>query len=383
MFLKNVNRTIKTHAGDPFDGAPREDLMRVKAAVFLSFVMVPALLAGSPALAQNAAAFFKGREVKLIVGTGAGGGYDTYARLTARFLPKHMPGNPLFVVQTMPGASGVKAVNYLYAAAPKDGSVIATFNNSMAVYQALGQPGIQFKCEELSWIGSLSEVVNTIAVWHTAGVRTIEDAKQKEIIMGATGAGGTMATYPALLNGALGTRFKIVTGYEAGHQVDMAMERGEVQGRGSNPWASYKAVRPDWVRDGKIVPLVQVGMTKDADLPHVPRLVDLATNDEQRRMFEFVSTDVAMERPYAGPPGMPADRLQAYRRGFEQMTKDPEFLAVVKQQDLDINLHTGEEVEKMVRHTTSTPPEIIAKVKEAVALKDAARRSGAAQGAGE
>jgi tripartite-type tricarboxylate transporter receptor subunit TctC len=357
--------------------------MRGKAALCLSAVLLPALLAGSVARSQDATGFFKGRELRLIVGTGAGGGYDAYARVVARFLPKHIAGNPTIIVQTMPGASGVKAVNYLYAAAPKDGSVIATFNNSMAVYQALGQPGIQFKCEELSWIGSLSEVVNTIAVWHTSGVRTVEDAKHKEIVMGATGAGGTMATYPALLNGALGTKFKIVTGYEAGHQVDMAMERGEVQGRGSNPWASYKAVRPDWVREGKIVPLVQVGMTKDPELPDVPRLVDLATNDEQRRMFEFVSTDVAMERPYAGPPGVPADRLAAYRQGFEQMAKDPEFLAVAKHQDMDINLHTGEQVEKMVHHTTSTPPEIIAKVKAAVALKDAARRSGAPPGTGE
>jgi tripartite-type tricarboxylate transporter receptor subunit TctC len=160
----------------------------------------------------------------------------------------------------------------------------------------------------------------------------------------------------------------------------MAMERGEVQGRGSNPWASYKAVRPDWVRDGKIVPLVQIGMTRDPDLPHVPRLVDLATNDEQRRMFEFVSTDVAMERPYAGPPGIPADRLQIYRRGFEHMAKDPEFLAIAQKQDMDINLHTGEQVQKMVEYTTSTPPDIVAKVKAAVALKDSGKA--AAQGGG-
>ena len=336
-----------------------------------ALIVLPALLAAAPALGDDA--FFKGREVKLIVGTGAGGGYDTYARLVARFLPKHMPGNPTVVVQTMPGASGVKAVNYLYSAAPKDGSVIATFNNSMAVYQALGQPGIQFKCEELSWIGSLSEVVNTIAVWHTAGVRTIEDAKRMEVVMGATGAGGTMAGYPALLNGALGTKFKIVTGYEGGNQVDLAMERGEVQGRGSNPWASYKAVRPDWVRDGKIVPLVQIGMTRDPDLPNVPRLVDLATNDEQRRMFEFVSTDVAMERPYAAPPAIPADRLQTLRRGFEAMTKDSEFLATAQKQDMDINLHTGEQVQKMVERTTGTPPEIVAKVKAAMTLKGDAK----------
>jgi tripartite-type tricarboxylate transporter receptor subunit TctC len=350
-----------------------------KTMVFHSAVMLlPIWFSAAPALGDEV--FFKGRELKLIVGTGAGGGYDTYARLVARYLPKHMPGNPTVVVQTMPGASGVKAVNYLYSAAPKDGSIIATFNNSMAVYQALGQPGIQFKCEELSWIGSLSEVVNTIAVWHTTGARTIEDAKHKEIIMGATGAGGTMAGYPALLNGTVGTKFKIVTGYEGGNQVDMAMERGEVQGRGSNPWASYKAVRPDWVRDGKIVPLVQVGMTRDPDLPNVPRLVDLATSDEQRRMFEFVSTDVAMERPYAGPPGMPADRLQSYRRGFEQMVKDPEFLTTAEKQDMDINLHTGEQVQKMVERTTSTPPEIVTKVKAAMTVKGGAKPSASSGG---
>ncbi len=334
-------------------------------------VLLPALLAATPAFGDEA--FFKGREVKLIVGTGAGGGYDTYARLVARYLPKHLPGQPVVVVQTMPGASGVKAVNYLYSAAPKDGSVIATFNNSMAFYQTIGQPGIQFKCEELSWIGSLSEVVNPMAVWHTAGVRTIEDVKSKEVVMGATGAGGTMAGYPALLNGTIGTKFKIVTGYEGGNQVDLAMERGEVQGRGSNPWASYKAVRPDWVREGKIIPLVQIGMTRDPDLPNVPRLIDLAANDEQRRMFEFVSTDVAMERPYAAPPGIPADRLNAYRRGFEQMVKDAEFLATAQKQDMDINLHTGEQVEKMVQRTTSTPQENVAKVKAAMATKGEAK----------
>ena len=164
-----------------------------------------------------------------------------------------------------------------------------------------------------------------------------------------------------------------VTGYEGGNQVDMAMERGEVQGRGSNPWASYKAVRPDWVRDGKIVPLVQIGMTRDADLPDVPRLIDLATTDEQRRMFEFVSTDVAMERPFAAPPAIPAERLQAYRRGLEQMTKDPEFLASAQKQDMDINLHSGEQVQQMVIKTTSTLPDIVAKVKAAATVKDSGK----------
>lgn len=331
------------------------------------------LITGSSGVALCSDGFFADREVKLIVGTGTGGGYDLYARQVARFLGKHVVGYPVFVVQNMPGASNVKAINYLYSVAPKDGSVIATFNKAMPFNQALGQPGIQFKCEELSWIGSLSEVVSTVTVWHTAGVRTIEDAKHQEVVMGASGAGGTMAAYPALLNGTLGTKFKIVTGYEGSNTINLAIERGEVQGSGSNPWATYKAVRPDWVREAKIVPLVQIGMMKDPDLPQVPLLIDLATNDEQRRMFEFVSTDSAIERPFAGPPGIPAERLSLLRRGFEQMAKDPEFLAAARKQDMDIKLHTGEEVQKLVTSIIATPPDIIAKVKTAITVKETAK----------
>jgi tripartite-type tricarboxylate transporter receptor subunit TctC len=341
-----------------------------RAAILSAASLLPGLLAGAPTLGDDGASFFKGREIKLVVGTGAGGGYDTYARLVSRFLGDHIPGRPTFIVQTMPGASGAKAVNWLYAAAPKDGSVIATFNNAMPFYQAVGQPGIRFKTEELSWIGSLSQVVNSIVVWHTTGIRTIEDAKRKEIVMGASGTGGTMASYPALLNGTLGTRFKIVTGYEAGAQVDLAMERGEVQGRGSNPWTSWKAVHPDWVQERKIVPLVQVGLKKDADLPDVPRLIDLAQNDEQRRMFEFVSANISMERPYAGPPAMAAERLAAYRRGFDAMLKDQGFIAVARQQNMDIDPLTGSEVESLVKSIVATPPEIVEKVKAAIAVKD-------------
>jgi tripartite-type tricarboxylate transporter receptor subunit TctC len=317
--------------------------------------------------------FFAGREVRIIVGTGAGGGYDTYGRLVARFLGSHIPGNPTFVVQSMPGASGIKAVNYLYSVAPKDGSVFSIFNNSMPVYQAIGQPGVQFKCEELSWLAAMSKLVNVVAVWHTTGAKTIEDAKKKEIVIGATGASGTMAGYPALLNNTIGTKFKIVTGYEGGNQINLAMERGEIQGRGTLSWSSVQSLKPDWYADKKIIPLVQVGPKKEPDLPHVPLLTELAQDDVQRQMFQFVTAPTTLERPFAGPPNVPADRLSLLRRGFEAMAKDREFLDAAKKQDIEIDLTPGEEVQKVVAAIVATPPDIIEKTRIAMTVKDSAK----------
>ena len=238
--------------------------------------------AAGHALGVGAGNYFAGKTIRIIVGTGSGGGYDGAARLTARYLGKYIPGNPAFVVENMPGASGIKATNYLYAAAPKDGTVIATVNNSMPVYQAIGQEGVRFQAEDLNWIGSLLQTATTVSIWHTAGVKTIEDAKHKEIIIGATGAAGTKAAYPQLLNNTVGTKFKIVTGYEGGNTLRLAMERGEVQGDGSARWSSWKSTKPDWVRDNKIAAIVQIGLKKDEDLPNVPLLTELAQNDEQR-----------------------------------------------------------------------------------------------------
>ena len=335
-----------------------------------SFILVATAACALPSMVAAQDSFYANREVRLIVGTGAGGGYDTYARLLARFLPNHIPGSPSFVVSAMPGASGIKAVNYLYSAAPKDGSVIASFNNAMAVYQAVGQPGIQFKCEELSWIGSMSQLVSVVAVWHTAGVQTIEDAKKKEVVIGATGASGTMAGYPALINSTLGTKFKIVTGYEGGNQLNLAMERGEVQGRGTLSWSSVQSIKPDWISERKIVPLVQIGPKKEDDLPHVPLLVDLAQDEVQRQMFQFVVLPSAMERPFAGPPGIPAPRLEMLRRGFDAMVKSAAFLEFVKKQDLDLAPSSGEIVEKIVKQIVATPPDVIEKVRVAMAVKE-------------
>src|SRR4051812_47169709 len=182
----------------------------------------------SPVSTVAADDFYRDKTITLIVGTTAGGGYDTDGRLVAQYLSRHIPGAPKIVVSNMPGASGIRAVNYLYSIAPKDGTAIGTFNSAMPFLEAAGAPGVTYKSSELSWIGSLSQSVQVVVVWHTAGVRTLEDAKKKEVIMGALGSGGTMTIFPRLLNGAFGTKFRIVSGYQGGTDVNLAMERGEV-----------------------------------------------------------------------------------------------------------------------------------------------------------
>jgi tripartite-type tricarboxylate transporter receptor subunit TctC len=319
-------------------------------------------LAAAGASSATAQDFFKGKTIRLVVATPPGGGYDTYGRLVGRHLGEHLPGHPAVTVVNMPGASGMNATTWLYTQAPRDGSVIATFNKSQPFYQAIGQQGVRFKTEEFTWIGALSQAADHLSVWHTAGIRTIAEAKTRQVIMGAD-AGGTMTLYPALLNATLGTRFKIVTGYPGSAAVSHAMEKGEVEGIGSTPWSSWKATRPGWIENKQIIALVQVGLKKDLDLPDVPRLIDLAQNDEQLQLFTFVSAPAAMERPFAGPPGVPPDLLAAYRRAFAEMAKGARFRDDVARLNLDVDPQPGEDVARIVAGIVTTPPAIVAKVK--------------------
>jgi tripartite-type tricarboxylate transporter receptor subunit TctC len=324
--------------------------------------------------------FYAGKQIRVIVGTGAGGGYDTWARLVARHLGEHIPGKPTIIVENMPGASGIKAVNYLYEAAPKDGSVLASFNNAIPFYQTVHQPGIRFKSEGLCWIGSLSQVPTVIAITNRAGVKDIEDAKHKEVIIGATGAAGTKAAYPAILNSLVGTKFKIVGGYASSKPIMLAMERDEVQGDGGNPWSSWVIGKPDWVKDGTLVPLVQVGLKKEPSLPKVPLLTELARNDEQRAIFAFVSAPIAMQYPFAGPPGMPKERLELTRRAFDATVKDPAFLAEVEKLKLDLAPLDGARLENLVDSIVTTPADVVQKAQEAMVPKDIGKAPGGGAG---
>lgn len=306
---------------------------------------------------------FSGKTIRLVVGSAPGGGYDTYARLVGRHLGAHLAGRPTVIVSNMPAASGVQSANYLFSLAPKDGTVIGTFNKSLPGYQAGGHAGIRFKAEEFSWIGCLSQTVDVLVVWHTIGVTSIEEAKRKTIVMGALSRIGTNWTYPTLLNALLGTRFKVVVGYESGTAINLAMEKGEVEGRGSNPWSSWKATSPDWIREKKIVPLVQIGLRKDPDLGQVPLLAELAQNDEQRRIFDFVSSE-AIDRPFVAPPGIDQEILTELRKAFDAMTRDPAFLEDAQRQRLDLDPLPGAKVADIVRTIVNTPPDVIQRFKQ-------------------
>lgn len=320
-------------------------------------------LAVSPFIASgHAEGLFAGKTIKLMVATPPGGGYDLAARLISRHMRDHLPDRPNIVINNMAGASGITGTNWLYSVAPRDGTTFGTFNKSEAFYQAIGQKGVRFKAEEFSWIGSLSQDPETVNVSDLAGVTSIAEVKTKEVIVGAD-SGGVMTLYPALLNTTLGTKFKIVTGYAGSAAVYHAVELGEVHGDGGTHWSSWEQTHPQWVKEGKIRALVQVGLKKYATLPNVPLLVDLAENDEQLKLFRFVSASAAVDRPFAAPPGIPADYLAAYRKAFDEAVRDPKFAEDARKANMDFDPRSGADVAQIIAGIVSTPSETVAKVR--------------------
>ena len=332
---------------------------------------VALLAAASPCLADPVEDFYRGRTVKFIVGSNTGGGYDTYSRLLAAYIGKPIPGNPTVVVENMPGASGTKSANYIAEVAPKDGSVIGMFNQSMPQRQMFEPDLIKIDLSKFSWIGAMNASTNVFIVWHTSGIRTVEDAKKKQVVMGALSTVGGNSVYPLLLNYFFGTKFKVVLGYAGGNTIQLAMERGEVDGRGAVVWSGLKAGWPHWIKEKKINVLMQVGLEKEPDLPDVPLFTDLARNEEEKAIFRFISSDAAMGFPVTAPPGIPADRLAALRKAFMDAMKDPELLKVVEERKLEIQPSSGEEVQRVVQEMTSTPKEIIVKIQKAMAQAEA------------
>ena len=310
---------------------------------------------GSPvAQAQDAGpSFYQNKTISLIIGYSAGGGYDTYARLVARFLGEHIPGKPVVVPRNMPGASSRVAIAYAYNVAPRDGLTLCTGDQSLALAQAMGEP-LNFDMSKFLYIGNPSSENNTTATWHTSSIKTIADAMAQEVTMGATG-GSPSSQYPRIMNAVLGTRFKIILGYPGGNEINLAMERGEVAGRGSNNWASWKSTRGDWLRDKKINILVQVGLKKAHDLQDVPLLMDLARNDDDRTLLKLLSTPATIGRPIFTTPETPSDRVAALRAGFDAMLRDPNFLADAARANLEIDSVSGAELQEIVADILKTP----------------------------
>jgi len=323
----------------------------------------------APAFAQTPADFYKGKTVDMVIGFSVGGGYDVYARTVARFMGEQIPGKPRIVPKNMTGAGSRVAANFVYNVAPKDGTVLATADQSMPLEQAVGDAGITFDTRKFTWIGTPIFENNTLVTWHTSPVKTVEDAKRMEVAVGATGF-NTSAQYPQVMNSLLGTKFKIIMGYPGGNEINLAMENGEVAGRGSNNWTSWKSTKPDWIRDKKINILVQIGLTKAADLPDVPLLMDLAKNEDDRLALKLVSAPPMVGRPVFSTPNVPDDRTKALRDAFDATMKDPAFLEEAKKTGLDINPIGGVELQKIVADIIDTPKPVRDRLASILSLID-------------
>jgi tripartite-type tricarboxylate transporter receptor subunit TctC len=319
-------------------------------------------LAAVSAQADPVADFYHGKTLNLIIGTSSGNDYDTRARLLARHLGRHIPGEPTIVPQNMPGAGGVKAANYLAAIAPHDGTTLHMIMSNMMSSDAIAAQGVQFDTRKFFWVGNTSSTPNVTVSWYKSGITNIEQVKTRELIVGApTGTAGVL--YVTAMNGLLGTRFKLVTGYPGGNEVNLALERGEIDGRASNSWASWKSTHPDWVKDKKIIVLVQVGLKRAPDLADVPLLFELASNDMDRQVLTFLSADTAIARALVTTPDTPPARVEALRRAFDATMRDPEFLAEADKALLDIVPLSGEDSQKIADSIVNTPPAVVARAK--------------------
>jgi tripartite-type tricarboxylate transporter receptor subunit TctC len=320
-------------------------------------IIIVLLLASWPGAAWGQKAvedFYRGRKIDLIIGYSSGGTYDLYARLVARHLGNHIPGRPLIVARNMPGAGSRTAATWVAGIAPRDGTVLATADQSLSVQQAAGDKRVAFDTTKFIYIGNPNAENNTTATWHTSGVRTIEDAKRREVTVGATG-GSTSSQYPRAMNALLGTRFRVILGYPGGNDINLAMERGEVDGRGSNSWASWKATRPHWIAENKINILVQIGLKKAPDLPGVPLLMELGGNAEDRALLRLLSASTQIGRPIFTTPDVPPDRVAALRAAFDAMVRDPAFLDDAKNGNFELDPVSGETMQRLVAEIVATP----------------------------
>ncbi len=336
--------------------------------ILLASLSTLALLPGA-ASAQSAADFYKGKRITLIVGYAAGGGYDTYARLAAPHYARRVAGGPGLIVQNMPGADSLTALNHLYNRANRDGTVVATFSRALAIAPLLGQLGKDkalYDPQKLFWVGSFNNEVSVVAVLASTGIKSVEDLKSREVLVGATGLTSSNAVYPYVANNIIGTKFKVITGYPGTSHMTLAMERGEIHGNAGWSLSSVFAQHRDWLEKKKLNILMQLSTSRHPDLPDVPLILDFAKNETERKAMELVFAPLALGRPLAAPPGIPADRGQALRAAFDATVKDKAFLAAADKAKLDITPIGGTEIQKLVEGMYSSTQEVVELAKKVV-----------------
>jgi tripartite-type tricarboxylate transporter receptor subunit TctC len=330
-------------------------------------VILGALLLGAtaPVAAQDAATFFKGKQLRFVVGSAVGGAYDLYARALARQIVRYIPGNPTVIVQNQPAAGGVVMTNQLFAQGPKDGTAIGIPLNGIPTAPML-QTGAQFDATKLIWLGSINREAYVGFVWHTVPISHIGEMAAQEVLVGSSTVGATMSDFPLLLNDLLGYKFKVVRGYQGTPQINLAIERGEIQGNAGVGWASVKTLTQNWIDEKKIRILLQYNVEPYPELPGVPLVMSLARTDAERLAMRLLFARTEYARPYFLPPDVPPDRVAALRRAFDATMKDPAFLAEAAKLQLEVLPMAGEEVQSLVGDLAHTPPDIVARVKAAL-----------------
>jgi tripartite-type tricarboxylate transporter receptor subunit TctC len=329
-------------------------------------VAIAAALSTPPARADAVEDFYRGRTVTIIIGYSAGGGYDTYARTLARYISKHIPGNPAIVAQNMPGAGSMKAAQYIYNVAPKDGLVFGTFGRGLAMEPLIGASNPQFDATKFTWLGSGTNESSVFTTWHTSGIKTWNDMLNKSFTVGGEGSGSDPDIYAALLKNLFGVRLKLITGYPGTTEIALAMERGEIDARASWSWSSLKSSKPDWVSGKKVYFPVQLNLDKNPELADIPLITEFAKTPRQQQILKIILSRQSMGRPFAAPPGIPEDRKRALRTAFDKTMADPEFIAEAKARAQEVNPVDGAALDKLIGDLYRTPQDIIAEAKSVI-----------------
>jgi tripartite-type tricarboxylate transporter receptor subunit TctC len=319
----------------------------------------------SPAAsAESVEDFYRNRNVSLVIGYNVGGGYDTYARILARYMGKYIPGRPNLIPQNMVGAGSLRAASFLYNVAPKDGSAFGMVSRDMATEPLLGDA--KFDSSKFTWLGSITDEVSLCATWHASPVKNWNDVMTKGVTFGASSGGADTDLSAILLRNVFGAKIKLVSGYPGGAAINLAMERTEVEGRCGWSWGSIKSQSADWIRDKKLNLLIQFALEKSPELPDVPLILDLATNDEQRQILRVIMARQLIARPFVAAPGIPEDRKQALRNAFDATMKDPDFRADAAKASLEVNPADGATIEKLLAELYRTPKDVVDKAKLAI-----------------
>jgi tripartite-type tricarboxylate transporter receptor subunit TctC len=330
-----------------------------------ALVLMAFIAAASPAAAEDVAGFYAGKSIRIVVGVDVGSGYDVNARLLARHMAAHIPGNPSFIVQNQPGAGSATMTSQIYASGPFDGTVIGAAFAGMPTLPLLQPGGARFDPTKLIWLGNTNRETHVTYVWHTAPVQILPEAKSRELIMGAQAPGSSQVDFPLVADALLGFKFKVVAGYQSTAKINLALESGEVEGTIA-AWTTLKTLSSDWLKDGRIKVIAQWALRPNPELPGVPNVLDAASTEGERAALRLVLARLDIGRPFFLPPNVPADRVAALRQAFDATMKDPAYLAEAEKLKIDVDPLTGAELAALVAQVAQTPADTVARVRAAL-----------------